>query len=186
MSPQQPNKGKLIILDRDGVINHDSDDYIKSPEEWFPIEGSAEAIAKLNAAGYQVGVATNQSGIGRGFYDESVLTTIHAKMDNHLAEHNAHIDKLVFCPDHPNNPGPNRKPNPGMALQLLEHFNADPAETTFVGDTISDVKCAIAAGCKPILVKTGKGERTLANPELSQFDIPVFDDLSSYVKTMLG
>jgi len=176
---------KLIILDRDGVINHDSDDYIKSPDEWFPIDGSAKAIALLNQAGYTVGVATNQSGLGRGFYDENMLTKIHHKMKQHLETENASLDQIEFCPDHPNNPGPNRKPSPGMVLKLLNVFSADPASTWFVGDTLADVHCAINSGCKPALVRTGKGKRTLAKTEFKQLDVPVFDDLADFVQFLL-
>ena len=178
------NNAKLIILDRDGVINHDSDDYIKSPEEWLPIQGSAEAIAKLNQAGYKVGVATNQSGLSRGMFTIDTLADIHVRMNQHLAEHDAKIDKLFFCPDHPDHPGPDRKPSPGMAIKLLEEFNAVAEDTWFVGDSISDIRCALNAGCKPVLVKTGKGMRTLAKSEFQELDVPVFADLAEFVKRL--
>jgi D-glycero-D-manno-heptose 1,7-bisphosphate phosphatase len=173
---------KLIILDRDGVINHDSDHYIKHPDEWSPIEGSAQAIADLAKQGFKIAVATNQSGLSRGLFDLTTLKAIHQKMFNYLAEHGARIDQLEYCPDHPDNPGPNRKPAPGMALALLAHFNAIPAETWFVGDTMSDVMCAINSGCKPALVKTGKGMKTLANSEIEALNVPVFEDLADFVR----
>ena len=176
------SSAKLIILDRDGVINHDSDHYIKSPEEWLPIEGSAEAIAQLIQSGYSIGVATNQSGLSRGLFDLAMLEKIHSKMNQHLADHGARIDKLVFCPDHPDNPGPDRKPAPGMVIKLLEEFNAVAEETWFVGDTISDVQCALNSGCKPAVVRTGKGAHTLTKPEFQKLDVPVFDDLADFVK----
>jgi len=175
---------KLIILDRDGVINLDSDDYIKSVDEWVPIESSLKAIARLNQAGYKIAVATNQSGIARGFFDTTTLTMMHKKMDMELAKVGGHIDALEFCPDHPEQAGPDRKPNPGMAIRLLNLFNADPAETWFVGDSLSDIQCALNAGCNPALVLTGKGERTSANPALCE-SIPVFDDLSAFVDFLL-
>ena len=175
---------KLIILDRDGVINHDSDDYIKSPEEWLPIEGSAEAIAQLIQSGYKICVATNQSGLSRGMFSVDTLADIHAKMNQHLAEHNAKIDKLIFCPDHPDNPGPDRKPSPGMAIKLLEEFSAIAQETWFVGDSMSDIGCALNAGCKPVLVRTGKGMKTLASPEFQDLDVPVFNNLADFVKRL--
>ena len=175
----------LIILDRDGVLNEDSDHYIKSPDEWIPIPGAAEAVNRLNQAGFKVGVATNQSGIGRGYYDESVLADIHSKMDVHFQSHGAHVDQLLFCPDHPDNAGPNRKPEPGMALTLIQQFNANPADTWFVGDKLSDIYCALNAGCKPALVLTGKGKRTLNKDEMSELNVPVFDDLASFVASLL-
>jgi D-glycero-D-manno-heptose 1,7-bisphosphate phosphatase len=175
----------LIILDRDGVLNEDSDQYIKHPDEWLPIPGAAEAISRLNQAGYRVAVATNQSGISRGYFDEAVLATIHAKMTDHLLHHNAHIDQLLFCPDHPDNPGPNRKPAPGMALTLIAQFEAIAADTWFVGDTMSDVQCALNAGCKPALVRTGKGTRTLQQHNWSDVNVPVFDDLAGFVANLL-
>ncbi|MBT8449044.1 MAG: D-glycero-beta-D-manno-heptose 1,7-bisphosphate 7-phosphatase [Gammaproteobacteria bacterium] len=177
---------KLIILDRDGVINHDSDDYIRAPEDWRPIKGSAEAIAKLNQAGYIVTVATNQSGIGRGFFSVEVLTEIHGKMFSHLAKANARVEQLEYCPDHPNSAGPFRKPAPGMALKLLRDFNAEPESTWFVGDSISDMKCALNAGCKPALVLTGKGNKTSVSAEFQDLEIPVFNDLEDFTEQLLA
>ncbi|TQV88549.1 D-glycero-beta-D-manno-heptose 1,7-bisphosphate 7-phosphatase [Aliikangiella coralliicola] len=171
---------KLIILDRDGVINLDSDDYIKSPEEWIAIQSSLKAVAILNRAGYKVGVATNQSGISRGYFDEVTLAMMHKKMEMELARVGAHIDALEYCSDHPDQPGPNRKPNPGMPNKLIEMFEANPAQTWFVGDSLSDIKCAINAGCKPVLVLTGKGQRTLEKGGLPQ-NLPIYDNLKSFV-----
>jgi len=179
------NNRKLIILDRDGVINLDSDDYIKSPEEWIAIPSSLKAIGKLNHAGYRVAVATNQSGIARGYFDLTTLTMIHKKMEMALAEVGAHIDALEFCPDHPDNPGSDRKPNPGMLNKLLRIFDVTADKVFFVGDTISDVQCAINAGCKPILVLTGKGERTNKNEDLPK-DVPAFKDLAQFVDSLIN
>ena len=176
---------KLIILDRDGVINLDSDQYIKSPEEWIPIESSLRAIARLNRAGYKVAIATNQSGISRGYFDTVTLAMMHKKMEMVLAQVGAHIDALEFCPDHPDNPGPDRKPNPGMVNRLLALFKADSKETWFVGDTISDIKCAINADCKPALVLSGKGDKTRHNKELPK-DTPIFDTLHDFVDDLLA
>ncbi|TQV71978.1 D-glycero-beta-D-manno-heptose 1,7-bisphosphate 7-phosphatase [Aliikangiella marina] len=175
---------KLVILDRDGVINLDSDNYVKSPDEWIPINSSLQAIAKLNLAGFKVAVATNQSGIARGYFDQVTLTLMHKKMELALAEHGAHIDALEFCPDHPDTAGPNRKPNPGMALKLLELFQANPADTWFIGDSMSDVNCALNAGCKPALVKTGKGERTIAKGGLPE-NLPIFENLADFVSQLI-
>ena len=178
--------GRLIILDRDGVINHDSDDYIKSPDEWLPIDGVGKAIALLNKAGYKVAVATNQSGLARGMFDEHVLQDIHHKMQDYLSGYGAHLDKVLFCSDHPNQPGPNRKPAPGMALELLALYSATASETWFVGDSLSDIQCANRASCKPALVKTGKGLRTLKEKSFASLNVPVYDDLLDFVTRELG
>lgn len=175
---------KLIILDRDGVINLDSDEYIKSPEEWIPIESSLRAIAKLNRTGYKVAVATNQSGIARGMFDTTTLAIMHKKMEMELAKVGAHIDALEYCPDHPDNPGPDRKPNPGMVNKLLSLFNASPEQTWFVGDSISDIECAINSQCKPALVLSGKGRQTLKKDQFPSLT-PVFDDLQHFVDSLL-
>ncbi|WP_444996325.1 D-glycero-beta-D-manno-heptose 1,7-bisphosphate 7-phosphatase [Aliikangiella sp. IMCC44359] len=176
---------KLIILDRDGVINLDSDNYIKTPDEWIPIESSLRAIAKLNNADYKIGIATNQSGIARGYFDLITLTLMHKKMEMALAEVGAHINALKYCPDHPDNAGPNRKPNPGMANKLISLFEVLPEETWFVGDSQSDIECAINANCKPALVLTGKGERTLKKGNLPD-NLPVFKNLMEFVDHLLA
>ena len=174
-----------IILDRDGVINFDSDNYIKSPDEWEAIPGSLAAIAALNRAGYKVLVATNQSGIGRGYYDLDTLHRIHEKMCAELALEKGEIEKIFFCPHHPNEGCLCRKPKPGMLNQMAATYAINLADCYFVGDSQSDVAVAQAVGCKPILVKTGKGERTLANhPELTH--VPVFADLAQAVDFILS
>jgi D-glycero-D-manno-heptose 1,7-bisphosphate phosphatase len=177
------SNSKLIILDRDGVINLDSDDYIKNMDEWVAIPNSLKAISALNKAGYKVAVATNQSGISRGFFDTETLSMMHKKMEHELACAGGHIDALEFCPDHPDKAGPDRKPNPGMPIKLIQLFNAVPQETWFVGDSKSDILCAINAQCKPALVLTGKGSKTLASGLDS--NIPVFNDLQEFVDHLL-
>ena len=152
---------KLIILDRDGVINHDSDEYIKSPAEWIPIEGSLEAIARLNKAGYVVAIASNQSGIARGFYSENTLQKMHDKMHGLLAKVGANVDTIVYCPHGPDDGCKCRKPQPGMLLKIVDKYQANLSKITFVGDTLSDAKAAKNAGVSFALVKTGKGEKTL-------------------------
>lgn len=175
----------LIILDRDGVINQDSDDYIKAVDEWIPIESSIEAIAKLTQAGYSVAVATNQSGLSRGYLSESTLKKIHAKMLLIIKQAGGNIDAIEYCPDHPDNAGSDRKPAPGMVLRLLKQFNAIPEDTWFVGDSISDINCAINAGCKPILVLTGNGEKTHQDQSFDA-DIPVFKNLLDFVEKVIN
>jgi len=174
----------LIILDRDGVINYDSDHYIKSVEEWLPIKSSITAIAKLTSAGYLVTVASNQSGLARGLFTEDSLHNIHEKMWSEVRKAGGEIHKIVYCPDHPDIAGPDRKPAPGMLLGLLHQFNANPEDTWFVGDKISDIECALNAGCKPALVLTGTSERT-TEALADNKGAPVFDDLLDFVNKIL-
>lgn len=167
-----------VILDRDGVINFDSDEYIKSPEEWQAIPGSLAAISLLNRAGYQVYVATNQSGIARGFYDAMTLHAIHDKLHAELAAHGGEIADIFFCPHHPKDLCVCRKPNPGLLYDIRDQYQLNLSATFFIGDAASDIKAALTAGCKPILVLTGKGLRTRTqHPEYAS--IPTFNDLMS-------
>lgn len=152
---------KLIILDRDGVINHDSDAYIKSPDEWKPVQGSLEAIARLTKAGYRIAVATNQSGVARGLFDLATLGAIHTKMQARVAAAGGRIDAIFFCPHAADSHCDCRKPKPGLVLDVLARFHANPVEVTVVGDSLRDLQAATAAGCRPVLVLTGKGKRTM-------------------------
>lgn len=174
----------LIILDRDGVINEDSDDYIKTPAEWMPIPGSLEAIARLNGAGHQVAVATNQSGIARGLYTEEGLQQIHALMQHQLAKVGGHIDAIFYCPHLPAENCTCRKPKPGLLLQIAAYFKADLKDALLIGDAARDIECAKAAGCPAVLVKTGKGLRTLGTS--SDIQVDVFDDLAAVVNAILA
>ncbi len=175
---------KMIIIDRDGVINHDSDDYIKSPEEWTPIPGSLEAISRLKKAGYLVTIATNQSGIARGLFSEQTLQDIHAKMTELLAMRGASIDGIYYCPHGPQTNCICRKPKPGLLIKIAQDFDIDLAQTPFVGDNVSDIKAAVMAQAKPILLRTGKGEQVMQNnPEAA--NVPVYDDLAHFVRDTL-
>ena len=169
-----------IILDRDGVINHDSDDYIKSPEEWQPIAGSLEAIAKLHQAGIKVVIATNQSGIARGLYDEFMLARIHTKMNQLITAEGGRLAGIFYCPHGPDDGCDCRKPLPGLVHQITEALVIESANIPFIGDSVRDLVAAEAAGCQAILVKSGKGERSLASGQVES-NIPVFDDLASFV-----
>lgn len=151
---------KLVILDRDGVINRDSDQFIKNPEEWKPIPGSLEAIARLNHAGYRVVVASNQSGIGRGLFDMGALNAINDKMYRALAQVGGRIDSLFYCPHAAEADCNCRKPKPGMFLDIAQRFNVDLAGVPSVGDSLRDLQAAAAAGAQPMLVLTGKGAKT--------------------------
>ncbi|MTI14172.1 D-glycero-beta-D-manno-heptose 1,7-bisphosphate 7-phosphatase [Sansalvadorimonas verongulae] len=152
---------QLVILDRDGVINEDSDDYIKSPQEWHPVPGSIEAIAKLCQAGFTVAVATNQSGVGRGYYSLATLDAMHAKMRGLVEKAGGQIACIRFCPHTPDENCECRKPKPGLVRQIEKALNCDAKGAWFVGDTAKDMQVAQSCGCQPVLVKTGKGQRTL-------------------------
>lgn len=166
---------RWVVLDRDGVINEDSDDFIKSPEEWRPIPGSLEAIVQLNRHGYHVVVITNQSGIARGFFDEAMLTRIHDKMCRLLTFAQGSIARIYYCSHGPDSLCACRKPKPGLLYQFAKDYEADLSQVYCIGDSMRDVESALAAGAKPILVKTGKGRITLKNhPDLN---IPIFDNL---------
>jgi len=175
---------KLIILDRDGVINEDSDDYIKSTEEFIPIEGSLEAIARLNQSGYSIAIATNQSGISRGFFDLNILNSMHEKLRRLLAPFGGHIDAIFFCPHSPEDKCQCRKPKIGMFQEIKHRFDIELYDVFAVGDSLRDLQAAQAAGANPVLVKTGKGARTLANGEDID-DIPVFANLAAFVDELL-
>ena len=171
---------RLIILDRDGVINHDSEDYIKSEEEWFPILGSIDAIAMLTKAGFSVYVATNQSGLARGLFDEFALARMHDLMCTLVEEQGGTINGIFYCPHGPDEGCQCRKPMPGLLNQIEEQFNTSVSGSWFIGDTAKDIQAAKSKNCKPALVLTGKGSLTkqTANDGLLD-DVPVFDDLFS-------
>ena len=176
---------KLVILDRDGVINHDSDDYIKSPDEWIPITDSPEAIARLNQAGYSVVVATNQSGIARGYFDVSTLNAMHDKLHSVVNDAGGHIDGIFYCPHSPTDNCNCRKPLPGLLQQIEERFSLSVKDVPFIGDSLSDIECARAVNARPLLVRTGKGKKT--EHQLNTADnIPVFDNLSDAVNYLLN
>ena len=160
----------FIILDRDGVINYDSYEYIKSPEEFHEIPGSLEAIARLNQANYRVLVATNQSGVARGLYTVETLKKIHAKLHADLDKVGGKIEEIFYCVHHPDDDCPCRKPKPGMFHQMEEKYDLDFSNTYFIGDTLTDIHVATAVGCKPVLILSEKGEKTLkAHPEVARF-----------------
>jgi D-glycero-D-manno-heptose 1,7-bisphosphate phosphatase len=175
---------KLVILDRDGVINFDSAQFIKSPAEWKPIPGSLEAIARLNQNGYRVVVATNQSGVGRGLFDMDTLNSIHAKMHKAAFAAGARIDAIFYCP-HPADSDCNcRKPKPGMFKRISETLNADLKGVPAIGDSLRDLQAAVVLGCQPILVLTGKGEKTRTEGNLPEGTLE-FADLSTAVDFIL-
>ncbi len=153
---------KLIILDRDGVINHDSAEFIKSPEEWIVIDGAMQAIAQLNQAGFLVVVATNQSGISRKLFDMETLNAIHQKMHSAAQHAGASIDAVFFCPHAATFNCDCRKPKPGMIRAIGERYNVELKNVPVVGDSLRDLQAGFVLGCAPHLVLTGKGEATMA------------------------
>lgn len=173
----------LIILDRDGVINHDSDDFIKNPAEWEPIEGSLEAIARLNYAGYRVVVITNQSGIARGLFDVETLNRIHSKMRRMLAQVGGKIEAIMFCPHGPEDDCQCRKPQNGSFVELAHRLRVNLQNVPAVGDSLRDIQAAMLSEARPILVRTGKGERTIAAGIPDGVD--VYDDLASVATALL-
>lgn len=174
---------KLIILDRDGVINYDSDDYIKTVAEWIPIEGAINAIARLSKAGWTIAVATNQSGIARGYYDLATLDAMHNKLRNLVAEDGGEVGMIAYCPHGPNDGCDCRKPKPGLLQQISNYYQVPLQGVWFVGDSTSDLKAAQAVGCQQVLVKTGKGLRTLEKGIDKQ--VLVFDDLVAVADYLL-
>ena len=172
---------KLVILDRDGTINHDSDEYIKSPEEFRPIKGSLEAIARLTQADYRIVVATNQSGIARGLFDTRTLLAIHDTLLRALAQLGGRIDAFFFCPHAADSRCPCRKPQPGMLLEAARRFNVAIEDVYMVGDARRDVQAAAAAGARPVLVLTGKGKSTRDEGDLPP-GTQVFPDLAAFAE----
>ncbi len=169
---------KLIVLDRDGVINVDSDQFIKSPDEWKPIPGSLEAIARLNESGWRVVVASNQSGVGRGLFDMDTLNAINEKMTKALAQVGGRLEAIFFCPHTADSTCDCRKPKPGMFQQIAERFNVDMRGVPVVGDSLRDLQAGVAVGCTPFLVLTGKGVKTQADPDLPP-GTQIFPDLAA-------
>ena len=153
---------KLVVLDRDGTINHDSDQFIKSPAEWKPIKGSLEAIARLTQAGFRVVVATNQSGLARGLFDMAALNAIHDVLQRAVLQAGGRIDAIFFCPHADQSGCECRKPRPGMLLEIGKRMNVPMEGVPIVGDSLRDLQAAAAAGARPVLVLTGKGKKTRA------------------------
>ena len=172
---------KLIILDRDGVINEDSDAYIKTVDEWVPIPGSIKAIARLSQAGYTVVVSTNQSGIGRGYYDVATLDAMHARMRELVAAQGGEMGGIFYCPHGPDDGCDCRKPLPGLIDQIVTEYG-DVTGAPLIGDSLRDLQAGIARHCQPVLVLTGKGQKTLDKglPE-NLGDVAIFDSLADFV-----
>lgn len=171
---------KLVILDRDGVINVDSEHYIRSPDDWHFIPGSIDAIALLNQKGYTLSIATNQSGLARGYYDEAMLEAIHQRMHWALATVGAKIDSIFYCPHGPEEACLCRKPKPGLLHQIAAHYQTTLTQVPFVGDSFRDIEAALNAGAKPRLVLTGNGEKTRRLHAQALENVPCYTDLWSF------
>ncbi|MGQ0530097.1 MAG: D-glycero-beta-D-manno-heptose 1,7-bisphosphate 7-phosphatase [Panacagrimonas sp.] len=175
---------KLLILDRDGVINQDSDAYIKSVAEWHPIPGSLEAIARVSQAGWRVFIASNQSGIGRGLFDYDALLAMHAHLQQAVNCLGGHISGIAFAPEHPDQASAMRKPAPGMLNDLARRLQVNLDGVPFVGDSASDLEAARLAGARPVLVRTGKGRRTESGQTLE--GVSIYDDLAAFAAELLA
>jgi D-glycero-D-manno-heptose 1,7-bisphosphate phosphatase len=176
---------KLVVLDRDGVINRDSDQFIKTPEEWRPLPGSLEAIARMNHAGFRVIIATNQSGVGRGLFEMATLNAIHEKMHRALALVGGHVDAVFFCPHTADALCECRKPKTGMLKEIGVRFGVDLTGVPCIGDSLRDLTAAEAAGAQPILVLTGKGEKTLRGGGFPNNTV-IFPDLAFAASALLA
>jgi D-glycero-D-manno-heptose 1,7-bisphosphate phosphatase len=181
---------KLIILDRDGTINEDRDDFIKSADEWVPLPGALEAIARLNHAGWHVVVASNQSGLGRGLFDIAALNAMHSKMHKLLAAQGGKIDGVFYCPHTPSENCTCRKPLPGLFEQILDRYGIDMATTAqkvhTVGDSLRDLQAGAKMGCTPHLVLTGKGAQYNAKPADFPVGTQVHADLPAFAESILA
>jgi D-glycero-D-manno-heptose 1,7-bisphosphate phosphatase len=179
---------KLVILDRDGTINADSDEYIKSPEEWMPLPGALEAIARLNHAGWHTVIASNQSGLGRGLFDVASLNDMHAKMHKMLSAQGGRIDAVFYCPHSPDEGCHCRKPLPGLFEQIGERFGVELKGTPVVGDGLRDMQAAAAAGCEPHLVLTGKGAELRGQPLPDTYPAgtQVHEDLGAFADYLIA
>lgn len=176
---------RLVILDRDGVINEDSDAYIKSPDEWRPIPGSLDAIARLNHDGFRVVVATNQSGVGRGMYDMDMLNRINLKMLDAVQHVGGNIDAVFVCPHIPDDACRCRKPKAGLFEEIAERLKVNLSGVYAVGDSPRDVVAARCVHARPVLVRTGKGERVAPDSEELR-GVPVFADLAAFTEALLS
>jgi len=172
---------RLVILDRDGVINQDSDDFIKSTDEWQPIDGSLDAIGRLTRAGYTVAVATNQSGVGRGLLSEEMLAAIHRKLVDEARRHGGIVDAIEYCPHRPDEGCDCRKPLPGLLLRLAARYGTELGGVPVIGDSRRDLDAAMAVHARPVLVRTGKGAKTERELVEAGVDVETFDDLGDAV-----
>lgn len=177
---------RLVILDRDGVINQDSSAFVKSPDEWVPLPGSIEAIAALSKDGYTVAVASNQSGLARGLFNRNTLRAMHRKLRRLVAAQGGHIDRIVVCPHGPDDSCNCRKPRPGLLERLGRHYDTTLEGVPVIGDSLRDLEAATSAGATPVLVRTGNGRKTESALPPAFRGIAVYDDLAAAAREMLS
>ena len=175
----------LIVLDRDGVINRESRDFVKSADEWQPLPGSIEAIGRLSRAGYTIAVASNQSGLARGLFDAPALEAIHAKLHMLVAEAGGTVDSIVYCPHGPDDGCNCRKPRPGLLQQLARHYKVELTGVPVVGDSLRDLEAALVVGARPILVRSGNGAQTETRLPEDWQTIEVYDDLAAAADALI-
>lgn len=176
----------LLVLDRDGVINRDSPDFIKSPREWLPLPGSIDAIARLSRAGYTIAVASNQSGLARGLFDRNALRAMHRKLRKLVEAKGGRVDRIVVCPHGPDDGCNCRKPRPGLLKRLARHYGVSLRGVPVVGDSLRDLRAAHRAGATPILVRTGNGAKTARNLPGELRNTRTYDDLAAFATDKLG
>lgn len=176
---------KLVILDRDGVINHDSPNYIRSAEQWQPIEGSLEAMARLTQTGHHVVIASNQSGIGRGLFTYDDLFAMHDKLTSLLVQLGGRLDGIFFCPHTPGDRCDCRKPATGMLQDIARRLQTPLAQVPFIGDSLKDIRAANNVGARPLLVRTGVGAETELSADPALAGVPVYDHLAAAVAELL-
>jgi D-glycero-D-manno-heptose 1,7-bisphosphate phosphatase len=170
----------LLVLDRDGVINEDSEDYIRGLADWHPIPGSLDAIARLSRAGFSIAVASNQSGLSRGYFSPQDLEAIHARLRREVEVRGGRINGIFYCPHLPEDACHCRKPATGLLAAIERELGGSLRDAPFIGDSLKDLQAALAFGCRPILVQTGKGENTLAALRAADAGIPEPDTIPVY------
>ncbi|MDH3746933.1 MAG: D-glycero-beta-D-manno-heptose 1,7-bisphosphate 7-phosphatase [Gammaproteobacteria bacterium] len=177
---------RMVVLDRDGVINRDAADFVKSVDEWIPLPGSIEAIAALSKAGFTVAVASNQSGLARGLVDRRALRAMHSKLRRLVGKHGGHVDRIVVCPHGPDDGCNCRKPKPGLLQRLARHYQVSLHGVPVVGDSLRDLEAAMSVGAEPILVRTGNGRKTEGSLAGPLANIDVFDNLAAAADSLIG
>lgn len=177
---------RLVILDRDGVINHDSPEFVRTPGEWLPIDGSIEAIASLSGAGFTVAVASNQSGIGRKLIDRPAVEAMHDKLRSLVKLAGGDVERIVYCPHLPGDGCDCRKPAPGMYWQLSRHYGVPLDGVPVIGDSERDLRAARAVNGRPLLVLTGNGRETAAALKNRGEDIEIFADLAAAARQLIA
>jgi len=181
-----PSDNRLVVLDRDGVINRESADFVKSADEWVPLDGSIEAIARLSDAGFFVAVASNQSGLARGLFDASALAEMHGKLRSLVADAGGRIDHIVICPHGPDDNCDCRKPKPGLLHQIGAHLDVSLSDVPVIGDSLRDLEAAQSVGARPILVRTGNGRKTEDSLPTGLSTIEVYDNLTTAASALLS